>query len=109
MANEKKKKRGNFIKRNFIAIAILLVLGSYFSTVLIKQHRMYKELKAEEARVLLELAKKKQELAEIENEIEEAGTDAYVEQIAREELDLVKDNDIVYRFKENGEEDENAE
>ncbi len=105
-AGRKRKRKGNFIKRNFIAIAILLVLGSYFLTVLIKQQRMYRQLKAEEARVLIELAEKEEELAEIEKEIEEAGTDAYVEEIARVELDLVKENDIVYRFRENKEEDE---
>ncbi len=108
-SGKRRKKKGNFIKRNFIAIAILLVLGSYFMTVLIKQHRMYSELKAEEALVLAELAEKEKELAEIEKEIEEAGTDDYVEKIAREELDLVKKNDIVYRFTENGEKDENAD
>ncbi|HKL10684.1 MAG TPA: septum formation initiator family protein [Clostridia bacterium] len=106
---KKRKKKGNFIKRNFIAIAILLVLGSYFLTVLIKQNRMYSELKAEEARVLIELAEKEQELERLEKEIEEAGTDGYVEKLAREELDLVKENDIVYHFKENEEDEESAE
>lgn len=110
MASARKRKRkGNFIRRNFIAIAVLLVLGSYFSTVIVKQYRMYRDLKAEEAAVLLELEEKERELAKLEREIEEAETDAYVEKIAREELNLVKENDIVYRFKKNGEENENED
>jgi len=96
----KRKKKGNFIKRNFIAISIMLVLGSYFTMVILKQQRMMKDLKLEEAQVLNELSQKEQELAEIEKEIKDAGTEEYIEKVAREELDLVKENDIVYRFKD---------
>lgn len=105
----KRKKRRGFIKRNFITIAIILILGSYFVSVIIKQQGMIIAMREEEAQVLLQIAEKERELAEIEAEIETASSETYIEQKAREELDLVRENDIVFRFKEAEETQEKAE
>ena len=99
---KKRKKKGNFIKRNFIAIAIMLVLASYSTMVILKQQSMLNNLKQEEAKILDELSLKEQELAKIEKEIKDAETESYIENVAREELDLVRENDIVYRVKDEG-------
>lgn len=105
-AKRRKRKRRNFIRRHVIAIAVILLLGSYFISVLVRQEGMMKALRIEEARVKAETAEKQEELEALEAEIERAGSDAYIEERAREELDLVREDDIVYRIKETGGEED---
>lgn len=105
-AKRRRRKHRNFIRRHVIAIAITLLLGSYFISVLVRQEGMMKALKLEDARVQAEAAEKQRELEALEAEIERAGSDAYIEERAREELDLVREDDIVYRIKEPGEEED---
>lgn len=90
------KKR--FVKLSFVAILLLGLLIAWLGfgeRGFIHLYRMEKERQAYLERIK-KLEKKNHELLE---EIHQLRTDSeYVESVARRELGLIKDNEILYRF-----------
>lgn len=92
----KKRKKNN---RTFLLslLIIFLVTGLSFSF-------LYKKIKIEEAQVDKEIIAKeknkaslKKDIQALENDYENRNTDAFKEKIARERLDMIKDNEYVYK------------
>ncbi len=91
------KKR--FVKSSFVAILLLGLLIAWLGfgeRGFIHLYRMEKERQAYLERIK-KLEKENHELLE---EIHQLRTDSeYVESVARRELGLIKDNEILYRFR----------
>lgn len=79
-----------------ISVVVLILLG----TLLLEGHSLQLQISTYDARAA-ELSEKieaeKERTEEIENTKEYMQTDEYAEQVAREKLGLVKDNEIVFQ------------
>ncbi len=88
----RKRKKRKISVFQIISICILF----YLSLAFFNQHKIISQLKSEKQQK--EKAKKelKAELNEIQNKIENVDSLKYIEKIAREELKMVKPNEIIY-------------
>ena len=77
----------------FIGIVILSVM---FSSFIYAQLRLYNDYLREEQRLELELQKENQTRQRLEREMDNIFSDSYVEKIAREQLGLVRPDEIVF-------------
>ena len=74
------------------AAALVLVFGS----IIYSQFSLYLNYRAEEKKLIEELAKEKETFQQLQREQEQYMSDAYVEKIAAEKLGLVHHDEIVF-------------
>lgn len=74
----------------------LLVFVCAISVGIVKQYQHYQELKEELAVVTAEIEAAQKKQLDFENRKEYYNSDSYIEQIAREQLGMVKPNEIIY-------------
>lgn len=92
----KKTKRRKLERWKILLLALILWVGFAFAKSAWENHRLRRELASLEKRlVVLELRG-----AELQREIEEWQSPEFVEQVAREELGLVKPGEVVYVLSE---------
>lgn len=89
---EKKQQK----KYNLFLTGVLFVFVFAVCIGITKQAVYYKELQQEQASVLAQIEKEKEKQAGFENRKEYYHSDAYIEQIAREQLGMIKPNEILY-------------
>lgn len=88
------------IKNKITALNILAAaLAFYVVFTFITQEITLKELKEKREESEVQLEKLKAEVSDIERKIDKSDTAEYIEKIAREELDMVKPREIIYRDK----------
>jgi len=88
-------------RRVALYIAGALALAALLTYIFVFGRHGYlrrRELERENARLAAELAEVQRENAALKRELKELDDPAAVEKIAREELGLVKDGEVVYRF-----------
>ena len=78
----------------------MIVFIGYISYFLVYQELKYQELKKDEIAHLISIDVLKNEIVEVNNDIEQSKTMEYIEKIARERLKMVKHDEIIYIFDE---------
>ena len=98
MARIKKKKRMNPHKRSMLAVSFVLVLlvVSANSITLRAKDKAYQAQEAELERQIEEEKERSSEIDELEKYV---GTDEYIEEVAKEKLGLVNENEIIFKAK----------
>ena len=75
---------------------VFLVVCVYVAFTLIKQQLMLSDCDNVAEEIKTKIAEAESENQRLEEELEKAGTDEYLEHVAREELGLVKANERVF-------------
>lgn len=87
-------------KRKLTLLNILaVILAFYVVFTFISQQFTLSKLNEKKEKTQLELKVLKEEVSDIENKIDKSDTVEYIEKIAREELDMAKPREIIYRDK----------
>ena len=95
-ASRSKKNRG---KKSFTAVfvtAFMLMFSFIVGVNFLNQTSIYQSLKAEETSLLEEIEKERQRGMQLENDKEYYSSDAYIEKAAREQLGMVKPDEVLY-------------
>ncbi len=85
-----KKRRIHF--SFFIFLAILV----YAVVTILNQSQVIKEQKERQAELVRQMESLEAEINALENELEYIGSDEYIEQMARERLGWVKEDEIIF-------------
>lgn len=94
-SRRKSKKKDWFLISSFIYMGILLVSGIFGDMGVIKNYKLYKENKKIEE----EIQKLEQENKKLRREADNLlGNPRYIEKIAREELNMSRDDEIIFIF-----------
>ena len=89
--NKKSKKISGLFLRGFVLVFVVAV-----AVGIGRQAARYREVKDETASVAAQVKEEKEKQQEFEARREYYTSDAYIEQIAREQLGMVKSNEILY-------------
>lgn len=92
-------------------LAITFVVGVLFFGMMSKSYAMSRQLsdyKEQEKDLDAQIEEENERTTEIDELKEYMQTDEYVEEIARDKLGLVKDNEIVFRESQSGQADPDA-
>jgi len=90
--NLTKKKKSH----NFLYIVVMGVFLTFGASILYMQYEYTLELNEKNASVLADIEKEKKVTEKINNQEKYYNSDEYVEKIAREQLSLVKPNEILF-------------
>ena len=93
---ERIKKRESPIV-NVLYITFWAVIIIMFTALLFFQMESYNEKQAELARVTANLEREKAEYEQLQYQLSLFDSDAYIEQLARDRLGMVRQNEIVFR------------
>ena len=85
-----------FFRKNKYILIALFALIVYISFILINQELKYRELKAEREMYTVEIEELKQTIDELTEMIDEISTPEYIEKMARERLQMVKPDELIY-------------
>ena len=95
MGQKKKNKKSKKISGLFLRVFVLVVVVAV-AVGIGRQAARYQEVKDETASVAAQVKEEKEKQQEFEARREYYTSDAYIEQIAREQLGMVKSNEILY-------------
>lgn len=88
---KKKKRKNNWIFRIFLLLVICYVAG-----IFINQRIKLHALNQEQTDLQQQVIQLRKEIARLENAKKKADDPEYIEKVAREELKMVKPNEIIY-------------
>lgn len=95
MNKKNKNKRGNI---SILQVAII-VLSIYLVFTFIKQQMEIKDLSKQNEVADKELKTLKADIKDLETKIDKSDTIEYIEKISREELDMLKPHELIYKDK----------
>lgn len=95
MGQKKKNKKYKKISGLFLRVFVLVFVVAV-AVGIGRQAARYQEVKDETASVAAQVKEEKEKQQEFEARREYYTSDAYIEQIAREQLGMVKSNEILY-------------
>lgn len=95
MGQKKKNKKSKKISGLFLRVFVLVFVVAV-AVGIGRQAVRYQEVKDETASVAAQVKEEKEKQQEFEARREYYTSDAYIEQIAREQLGMVKSNEILY-------------
>lgn len=95
MGQKKKNKKSKKISGLFLRVFVLVFVVAA-AVGIGRQAARYREVKDETASVAAQVKEEKEKQQEFEARREYYTSDAYIEQIAREQLGMVKSNEILY-------------
>lgn len=95
------KGAARFLKRNRVVVLFAIAFIIYVGVTILRQEVKLRQLKAEEAACQAEIMLLKEDVEELEEELENASSPETIERIAREKLKMVKPNEIIYIIQEN--------
>ena len=95
MGQKKKNKKFKNISGLFLRVFVLVFVVAV-AVGIGRQAARYQEVKDETASVAAQVKEEKEKQQEFEARREYYTSDAYIEQIAREQLGMVKSNEILY-------------
>lgn len=90
------RSRKSFIKKNTIAVVILIIILIITGIKTISIELMYRDLQAEEKEYLREIKELEDTLNNKKKELSEVDTLDFVEKYARETLKMVKPNEVYF-------------
>ena len=85
-----------FIIKNRIVLLFGFILVAYMSYIMISQEIKHRELVADREAYLEEIGRLKNQIDGLEDLIEEISTPEHIEKMAREMLQMVKPDEIIY-------------
>lgn len=91
-----KKGKNKRRKRNGPFYMVVLLIGLYVSWIFVDQQLKLQELITQENELNKRITGLKTEVKSLEKEKEKGNDPGYIEKIAREELKMVKPNEIIY-------------
>ncbi|MBN2794442.1 MAG: septum formation initiator family protein [Clostridia bacterium] len=95
------KRRKSFLKRHFIALTILLLVGVYsVSVTFVKQQRL-DELRVKSDLAVAKIQQLEMTLKDKEYELNKTADLDYVEKFARENLKMVYPNEVYFQMTKN--------
>ncbi|HAS73956.1 MAG TPA: hypothetical protein DCS67_07410 [Clostridiales bacterium UBA8960] len=94
-----KKRKAKFIKRNWLIIIIILIVGGYYTFNMIKTEQKLAEYHAIQEALKAEIESLEREINRLVDEYAYSQTPDAIEKIAREKLKMVKPNEIIYLIK----------
>lgn len=98
--NKKNKKKPRRPKKKLsLSHVILAVLSIYVVVTFIKQEFVIRDLKEKDQLVGKELKSLKEDVSDLGKKIDKSKTVKYIEKIAREELNMIKPHEIIYKDK----------
>ncbi len=96
----KQKKGLQNIRKSILGIcAVFMLLVCVVSVGSINLHTKNKEYMAQEEELIAQIEEEKQRTEEIEELEEYVGTSEYIEQVAKDKLGLVYENEIIFKTK----------
>ena len=90
-----RQHRKSMLAVSFVILLLVIVVSVGGVTLRAKE----KAYEAQEAELEQQIAEEKARAAEIDELEEYVGTDAYVEEVAKDKLGLVNENEIIFRAK----------
>lgn len=103
------KRRRNFFRRHFIAIMILVCVAAYAIFSTLQKQATYNNLVQSNLEYEAEIMKLKEELGDLNKELDSIGTRSFYENYAKEHLNLVKPNQVYYDIRFKDQEDDDIE
>jgi len=94
------KGTSRFLKRNRVVVLFAVAFLIYVGITFVRQEIKLRQLHAEEAACQSEIVLLKEDVDELEEELENASSPETIERIAREKLKMVKPNEIIYIIQE---------
>ncbi len=94
------KGTARFLKRNRVVVLFAVAFLIYVGFTFVRQEVKLRQLRAEEAACQAKIVLLKEDVDELENELENASSPETIERIAREKLKMVKPNEIIYIIQE---------
>ncbi len=91
LKGKKQKKPGKIIYRAAMAVMIII-----FSIAIIQQYIISVDLKKQETAILTEISKEEAIGNSLKNQQENQDDPEFIEKVAREKLNMVKPNEIVF-------------
>jgi len=91
----KKKKNKSKSKSNKIYKILFLIIIFYVMTTLYQQRNEMQFLGQQESEYLQEIAKRQQEIADLEEQLAQSENDEYIEKIARQQLKMIGSDEIM--------------
>jgi cell division protein DivIC len=88
-----KKKRKKKVKLIHIFLSFLFL---YIAIIYYNQNSMLKELEAKKEQNIVEIDKLKDEIEDLNSQIENSNSLEFIERIARDDLGMVKPREIIY-------------
>lgn len=85
-----------FVRKNKYILIGLFALLVYISFILINQELKYRELKADRELYTVQIEELKQTIDELTEMIDVISTPEYIEKMARERLQMVKPDELIY-------------
>lgn len=82
--------------KKLIKKVLIIVFAIYVSITLINQQLTIMRMEDRKAELNEQIQEAKAETEKLNKQLKNASSDAYIEQIAREKLGLIKDGDIIY-------------
>ena len=89
-----------FFRKNKYILIVLFALLVYILVILINQEIKYREMIAERDSYTSEIEELKETISELTEMIDEISTPEYIEKMARERLQMVKPDELIYILEE---------
>lgn len=107
MSSMKTKRRGRRIRRRaqhyrrsvLTVCGVILLLAAVLSVNALQLRAKAKEYQAQETELTEQIEEEKARSAQIDDLEEYVGTEEYVEEIARDKLGMVHENEIIFKAK----------
>ena len=94
MEEKKRKKTGKF--GSILYLAFWLILLVFFGSAITMQYMDYRSLAREESALLQMIQAEAERTVDLQRDVDYYYSDAFVEKVAREELGLVRDDEILF-------------
>lgn len=85
-----RKPESLFLRVFLVAFLLAVSIG------VIRQWTAYEEVREQQALILADISKEEERRLEYENQKEYYNSDSYIEQIARDQLGMIKPNEVLY-------------
>ena len=95
-SRQQKKRKQQQQSYTKLLAGFLIISALVICPCMVKQYLHYQELLQEQEVVLAQIEEEKEKQAGFENRREYYHSDAYIEQVAREQLGMIKPNEILY-------------
>ena len=97
MAFRKKQKKSKKSLTSFVIKTFMILFFTVITINLFIQLNNLNQLKAQAANIVNEIEQKKEENIKLKDDKEYYNSDSYIEKIAREQLGLIKSDEMVFR------------
>lgn len=106
MSRKNRKNKKKQTKKLSIFHILIAIVSIYVVVTFVKQEFILRTLSKDNKTADIELEALERDVSQLKNKIDKSDTVEYIEKIAREELDMIKPHEIIYKDKEKQNQDE---